>query len=45
MGSLEARNMWDMQGTKGILVQKHERKGPFWETRLKETTILKLMFN
>lgn len=33
--SLEARKKQDIQDMQDILVQKHERKGQFWETRLK----------
>ena len=35
MVSLEARKKQDIQDMQDILVQKHERKGQFWETRFK----------
>ena len=36
MVSLEARKRWDIWDMWDILVQKHERKGHFWETRIKD---------
>jgi len=36
MVSLETRKRWDIWDMLDILIQKHERKGQFWEIRLKD---------